>query len=145
MFDITNEIRAMLGVDPYKSPEQLLHEMRSRLQPEEPAMPPFTRWDVSLMGERRLGIVSARWLGCILELEDGTRHGACAVYSAKPAPVPPPKRWMKIRNHGLLWPSPLEVIGIVEGHVMLSESFRMTMDQWNALDPNDIEEDSIPF
>lgn len=49
-----------------------------------PTTPPYTPHAVRLMGHRNLGTVKARWLGCILELEDGTRYGPCAVFDAVP-------------------------------------------------------------
>ena len=59
-----------------------------------PTTPPYTPHAVRLMGHRNLGTVKARWLGCILELEDGTRYGPCAVFDAvlvaepvEPAPL----------------------------------------------------------
>jgi len=38
---------------------------------------------VQLVGHRSLGVVRARWLGCILELEDGTRYGPSALFEVK--------------------------------------------------------------
>lgn len=53
-----------------------------------PTTPPYTPHAVRLMGHRNLGTVQARWLGCILELEDGTRYGPCAVFDAVPVAEP---------------------------------------------------------
>lgn len=53
-----------------------------------PTTPPYTPHSVRLMGHRNLGTVQARWLGCILELEDGTRYGPCAVFDAVPVAEP---------------------------------------------------------
>jgi len=115
-------------------------------------LPPFTPWLVSLMGEQNLGIVQARWLGCILELEDGTRHGPCAVFSAAPAkPKPdysqprpmPPAVDLYVHNHRFNDDAALQVTAVYEGHVVLDGGFAMTMDEWYAQDAKSV--DTIPF
>jgi hypothetical protein len=53
--------------------------------------PTYTPHRVRLVGHRDLGIVRARWAGCILELEDGTRHGPSALFEVQPVPEPASK------------------------------------------------------
>lgn len=47
-------------------------------------LPPFRPHRIQLVGHHNLGIIPARFDGPWLELEDGTRHGPCAVFSAQP-------------------------------------------------------------
>ena len=55
----------------------------------------YTQHRVRLVGHRDLGTVRARWVGCILELEDGTRYGPSALFEVVPVaelvskPAPP--------------------------------------------------------
>lgn len=51
-------------------------------------LPPFRPHRIQLVGHHNLGIIPARFDGPWLELESGTRHGPCAVFSAEPVPEP---------------------------------------------------------
>jgi hypothetical protein len=58
--------------------------------------PTYTPHRVRLVGHRDLGTVRARWVGCILELEDGTRYGPVALFAVVPVAEPvkrPPPGW----------------------------------------------------
>ena len=48
----------------------------------------YTQHRVRLVGHRDLGTVRARWVGCILELEDGTRYGPSALFEVQPVAEP---------------------------------------------------------
>jgi hypothetical protein len=48
----------------------------------------YTQHRVRLVGHRDLGTVRARWVGCILELEDGTRYGPSALFEVVPVAEP---------------------------------------------------------
>lgn len=55
-------------------------------------MATFAPMRLRLVGHRDVGIVSARWRGPFIELEDGTRYGPSAIYSVSPSePEPPPQ------------------------------------------------------
>lgn len=68
-----------------------------------PTLPTYQPMHVRLVGHRSLGVVRARWLGCLLELDDRTVYGPSAVFEVRPAEEPQPKPTGKNRTVWLGW------------------------------------------
>lgn len=97
---------------------------------------PFTPMRVQLMGHVNLGTVRARWLGCILELEDGTRHGPGAIFEAKPIRNPPPVVGMEVFVGGTVVPWRTVELVTSAGGVEITGGRRLSPEDWDAL-PSD--------
>lgn len=80
-------------------------------------LPPFAPYHVRLCGHTDLGVVQARWRGCLLEIEGGTTYGPSALFRVdkvatkasepKPAPAPPAmgpvlRRWARVNEESWL-------------------------------------------
>ena len=76
---------------------------------DKPTLPPYQPMHVRLVGHRSLGVVRARWLGCLLELDDRTVYGPSAVFEVRPAEEPKPVQAPTSKPDPIVWVSGQDV------------------------------------